>query len=177
MMETIGVQNMTYLIIGAIVLIAIGFFFLKKKKEEEPREVKEEVSNVEKYEEELLGLNIIVRENINSKPLITSFEEVIDMVREILEPANNKDKFSDETILVNRMSGSYIPKILEGYFTLGNKEESEKRTLELLEKTKELLVSVKDSFEKDNKEGFERNARILDSILDSSTFKTKGENQ
>lgn len=169
------------IILGVIVLALATFIYMKKNKTEvkEPEtkpQPQQNPNKVEQSKNELLTINILVRENISNKEVIQGFEDVIDLTMDVLEPANNPDKFSDQTIIVNRMSSDYIPRILNGHFSISDEEEANKTTSQLLSKTKELLVSIKDSYEKDNKEAFQRNTRIMDAIFETYTGQTKGDN-
>lgn len=175
----------TSIAIFVVVLAVVAVVLLKMKAKKEDNADDEIIKNhqkttnkeslIEANNENLLQINIALRENVFSKSIIKEFEDIIDLVKEVFVIANDPNKYSEQTVIVNRMSSDYLPKVLNGYLLVQNQENSEKNTLELLEKIKTQLIVVKNSYENINQEEFERNTRIMKSIFESFNAQAKGE--
>lgn len=183
MLFTIGL-----VIIG---LVAIAIFLLMKKNKEKSEEKVEKFQEaydktkspefieetINKMKKELLDLNVSLRVNVLSKEIVNSFEGVIDSLIEIYPISNDPTKYSRQTVIVNRMSTDYLPKILNSYLILPDnaKVEGEKTILNILSQVKDQLNAVKQSYETSNQEEFERNTRIMETMFEGYVAEAKGD--
>jgi len=176
-------------IIGLIVLsiIALGtYLFIKNKRKENSidevvSKYKESTSTtgieskIQEIESELLVLNVSVRENVRDPEVIESFENLIDSVISVLPSANEPDNYSEQTVIVNRMSTSYIPKILETYVVLseGARVVAKAELLKMVSEVQKQMEDIKDSYESLDQAVFDRNTRVMKSLF--ATYNIKGD--
>lgn len=179
--------------IGLVIIgfVAIAIFLLMKKnkvKSDEKAEKFQEAydktkspefieATINKMKKELLDMNISLRENVSSKEIINSFETVIDSLIAIYPISNDPAKYSRQTVIVNRMSTDYLPKVLHSYLILpfNSKDAGEKTILNILSQVKEQLDAVKQSYETSNQEEFERNTRIIETMFAGYVAEAKGD--
>jgi hypothetical protein len=168
-------------VVASLIIYAIILLIKKKNLKKETSTVctsdKNEVdAKIAVIKKELLMLNICIREEIYSNKVKKEFEDIIDLTISILIPANDANKYAKESIIVNRMSSTYLPKILSNYLILSDEDKTkgEESILNLLSKIKEQLISVKKSYESENTEEFNRTIRILEKTFDGYSTEEKG---
>lgn len=106
----------------------------------------------------LLNTNIYVRMNINDIELRSHIEKLIDDIREIIEPINDKKNFSSLSMTVNTIGEDYLPRILEPYVALTENERQNNRDnlIANIDAMSTELASIRAELENDNIDSFGR---------------------
>lgn len=173
---------MTFAIILGLLIIGFAIYLAFNKKDEETP-VKEEptvtqpVSSIDIVKKDLLSMNIYLRENIQSIKVVQEFEKIIDNLIELHPIANDPKKYSQQTVIFNKVTSHYLPTVLKNFILLPeqSRTEQEEVILKLLEQIKTQLDSIKTSFESEDTSVFERNARIMETLFETYTTQAKGE--
>jgi hypothetical protein len=166
---------MTYIILTVLGLALLGFGFYKYKQSQtektgvEPTESEQPAPELDRTDimlNDLLNVNILIRENISNEDVIQKAEEVIDLTRELIVPMNTEPNIGEMTPVVNRMT-VYLGKILDPYMKMSTdrREATEEIATDKLDKLVKTLTTVKTALNnKDNAE-FDKQAEFITAMF------------
>ena len=153
-----------YIIVALVLGALIIYMYKRKKKEASVSEVKTDLPNKnEIILQNLLKLNIEIRENIGDVESIESIEEVIDKIRELAPQVNERIPGSQMAWLINRMDSEYLPKLIDPYMRLDVQGQKEKKAtfLTALRSIKDELKEVGEMLSQSDTENFDSKATFI----------------
>ena len=173
---------MFYMIVGLIAIGAIGFVLYsgqKKKEKEVPVSQEKTLDPIEDSIQKLFDLNLRLRLVNPSKELIESFENVVDKTRHLLPILNEKDKFSELTVTVNRIPVKYLPSLIEPYIAVSSKERDsmEADISANLNTLSSELDRIQEALDNGEKDSYQRMSVLIDNLFNEANMGDYNDNK
>jgi len=161
---------MFYIIVTLLAVVGIALVLLSgRKQKDESIKVNEEptIDPVDDSISKLFNLNLRLRLVNPSEKLVQSFEEVVDKTRVLLPILNQKDKFSELTVTVNRIPTKYLPSLIEPYISVSEREREsmEADIVANLNTLSEELDRIQEALDNGEKDSYQRMSVLIDNLF------------
>ena len=156
----------------AIILLLVAVYIKKRKAENGSNTAEEqnEVNPVEDNIQKLFELNLDLRLINPDTEILQVAEEVIDKTRILLPVLNEKDKFSELTVTVNRIPTRYLPELIRPYIAVSEGEREALKT-DIVKNLKTLskeLDKIQEALDKGEKSEYKRMSLLIDSLFNKT---------